>query len=270
MQTKTVRSRGGKFFNWMAAVILSLMLISLVSPAPSFALDLSGSGALDWSSLSMTGIDFTLSNFVQVRTAEVFSSDGSFAGGSTSSNDWGTSGIAVALPSVGSATSGASATELSGSVSLFSDRTFGGGAVGRFVAITAMNPGVLTVSIPYLLEDHGQISGDASLYTAASLQFSNCRVCPTPQSDGHALNHIFADNSLHKFSETETGTLSISIPFTQGQTGFLNFDTRAIGSVPGPGTIWPLAIGLVLVIFLHRWRAGRTEKGMRASQGDVL
>ena len=169
MKTRPVRSQGdGRFFNWMASVTLSLTVISLVSPAPTFALSLSGSGALDWSSMTMTGIDFTLSNFAQGTNALLFSK-GSSAGGPNSSEDWGTSERAVGLPSVGSAMAIASATELSGSLTLLSNSATGNWGASRFVAITALNPGLLTVSIPYRLEDQGQISGSASLYTAASL-----------------------------------------------------------------------------------------------------
>ena len=277
MQMKTVRSRGGKFFNWMAAVMLSLTLSSLVSPAPSFAdtIDFSTSGALDWSSLTMTGIDFTLSNFHQVTRAQVFSIGGSSASKTTESNDWGTSGIAVALPSVGSASAIASATELSSSLSLTSNNTFGHGDAIREVDITALNAGLLTVSIPYLLEDHGQISGNTFVHNQALIQFNTCEGSCAPQSvaDSAGLGHVSADNSLHTFSEKVSGILSITIPFRQGQTGFLNFNSRMDAksvSVPGPDTFWPLAIGLVLLIFLNGWRARRIEKGMDTSQDGVV
>ena len=72
MQTRTVRSQGnGKFFNCMASVILSLTVSSLVSPTPSLALSFSDSASLDWSALTMTGINFSLSNFTQQQIANV-------------------------------------------------------------------------------------------------------------------------------------------------------------------------------------------------------
>jgi hypothetical protein len=110
------------------------MLDILLLASPAFAVSMSGSDLLDWSSLKMTGSDFTLSNLSQGMTDRVIgfnrTTDHSgdtrstvYAENFVGTNGWGTRVSAVALASVGSATS--SATELSGSLSLFSDRVEG-------------------------------------------------------------------------------------------------------------------------------------------------
>ena len=165
--------------------------VLLLAPPQAVALSILGSGSLKWSAMTMTGIDFTLSGLSQGVNAQVIgfnrASDLSVALGSTvfiegniTSNDWGAREQAVALPSIGSATSSVSATKLSESVSLLSNYTYDSGNASRNVVLTALHTGVLTVSIPYRLESHVHISGDWSFYNAASLQFSPCHAVPPP------------------------------------------------------------------------------------------
>ena len=106
--------------------LLGLLFI----PPPSFATSFSASSSLDWSALTMTGIDFSLSNLVQHTSGGLFgvTSQGIQSASSvTESFDWGTSNVAVALPSFGSVTTTNSNTELRTSFSLVGDNTTVGG-----------------------------------------------------------------------------------------------------------------------------------------------
>ena len=172
MQPRTVRSRGnGMFFNWMASVILSLTLIALISPAPTFALSFSGSALLDWNSLTMTGIDFTLSNFSQLLQIQDSSPAQVFGG----SNDWLPAAVSATLDPVGSGTATTSNIAVNSSLSLpvVSNDTFFIVGSARNVTITALDTGLLTVSIPYQIQDQGPISGEWFSVTSAGVQFTN-------------------------------------------------------------------------------------------------
>jgi hypothetical protein len=236
-------------FNFIASVIILLILTTLPSPTPSFALSLSDSASLDWSALTMTGINFSLSNLTQQQIANVGTFGGPQVSTFTFSNDWSTGTVSATLPSLGNVTANLSTTAVDSSLSVFSNEMFATGQAARNVTITALNTGLLTVSIPYQIQDHGPISGEWSSITSASVQFTNPDHTGG-MADGASFEHI--NGSLNASGETKTGIASISIPFTQGQTGSLNFDTREIVRVPEPETFWPLAVGLVLVGFVHR------------------
>jgi hypothetical protein len=198
----------------------------------------------------MTGISFTESNFSQLLQIQGSSLAPVFA----ESNDWLHAAVSATLDSVGSGTATTSDIAVNSSLSLpvVSNDTFFIVGAFRNVTITALNTGLLNVSIPYQIQDQGPISGEWSSTTSASIQFTN----PDHTggiADGASFEHINA--SLNVSGETKTGIASITIPFTQGQIGLLNFDTRVFASVPEPETFWLLAVGLVLVGFVHRRRA---------------
>jgi hypothetical protein len=229
---------------------LVTVCISIFCSSPAFALSFSGSASLDWSALTMTGVSVTLSNFQQLASANVGSLQGSgFASAITESNDWlpATTG-GVSLFSVGNGTGSLSNTSINGSLSLFSNYAFGSAGGFRNVEFTALNTGILTVSIPYLLQTQGPISGEWSSVTSASIQFTNLDHTGGI-ADGFSFEHT--NDGLNASGETKSGIASISIPVSQGQTGLLNFDTRVGASVPEPATFWSLAIGLVMLGLPH-------------------
>jgi len=250
MKTRPACHSGKRMsFNFIASVIILLILTTLPSPTPSFALSLSDSASLDWSALTMTGINFSLSNLTQQQIANVGTFGGPQASTFTFSNDWSTGTVSATLPSLGNVTANLSTTAVDSSLSVFSNEMFATGQAARNVTITALNTGVLTVSIPFQVHDQGPISSDWSSFTSATLQFV-AGGGTISFADGFTLQHT--NDSLGATGETKTGVASISIPMTQGEVGSLNFDTREIVTVPEPETFWPLAVGLVLVGFVHR------------------
>jgi len=236
-------------FNFIASVIILLILTTLPSPTPSFALSLPDSASLDWSALTMTGINFSLSNLTQQQIANVGTFGGPQVSTFTFSNDWSTGTVSATLPSLGNVTANLSTTAVDSSLSVFSNEMFATGQAARNGTITALNTGVLTVSIPFQVHDQGPIAGEWSSFTSATLQFV-AGGGTVSFADGFTLQHT--NDSLGVTGETKTGVASISIPMTQGEVGSLNFDTREIVTVPEPETFWPLAVGLVLVGFVHR------------------
>ena len=124
----------------------------------------------------------------------------------------------------------------------------------RNVTITALNAGLLTIIIPYLIQAQGPISGEWSSIISASVQFTN----PDKTggiADGASLEHF---NGSLNASETKTGVASISIPLTRGQTGLLNFDTRVLASVPEPEPFLLLGVGLIGLALWHQ----RSRRGL--------
>jgi PEP-CTERM motif len=221
---------------------------------PAFAISLSGSASLDWSALTMTGIDFTLSDFRQVVSANVGSQTG-FVSAVTDPNAWLPSTVSASRPSVGGSTANISDTSVSGSLSLFSNYAFASGGAARWATITALTPGLLTITIPYQIQNHGPISGEWFSLTSASIQFTNLDFTGGI-SDGASFEHTNA--SLNASGATMTGIASLIIPFIQGQTGLLNFDTRVSASVPEPEPFLLIGVGLIGLALWHQ-RSLRTR-----------
>lgn len=233
-------------------VFAFLFNVLLLAPT-AFAASYSGFATLDFTSLTMSGIDFTQSNLRQGMQAEVREVGGATSSTFAFSNDWGDSSVNTSLPSLGSASGSASSAGLSSSLSLLPSQisqSSGLGHADRDVFITALSTGVLSVSIPYQI--HHQGSGEFPFFnTEAILEFNCVPVFCTPKAS-HAVFSGF-DQKLGAFNETKTGILSLSLPMTQGQIGNLDFDTRVIAFVPEPDTLWLLAIGSFLM-GLVRWR----------------
>ena len=221
---------------------------------PAFAISFSGSALLDWSALTMTGIDFTLSDFRQVVSANVGSRTG-FVSAVTDPNAWLPSTLSASLPSVGNSTGNISDTSVNGSLSLFSNYAFASGGAARWATITALTPGLLTVSIPYQIQNYGPISGEWFSLTSASIQFTNLDFTGGI-SDGASFEH--SNVTLNASGAIMTGLASLTIPLTQGQTGILNFDTRVGASVPAPESFPLLGVGLVGLALWHQ-RSLRTR-----------
>ena len=79
--------------------------------------------------------------------------------------------VSATLPSLGNMTANLSTTTVDSSLSVFSNETSATGRAARNVTITALNTGVLTVSIPFQVHNQGPISGDWSSFTSATVQF---------------------------------------------------------------------------------------------------
>ena len=235
-------------------LLTAFMNFILYFAPPAFATSLSGSASLDWSALTMTGIDFTLSDFRQIVNTNIGSPTG-FVSSITDPNAWLPSTVSVSLASVGGATASISNTEVNSSLSLFSDHTFGTGSAARWANITALTTGLLTVSIPYQIQNYGAISGEWFSLTSASIQFTNLDFTGGI-SDGASFEHTNA--SLNASGATMTGIASLRIPFIQGQTGLLNFDTRASASVPEPEPFLLSCVGLVTLALWHQ----RSSRGL--------
>jgi hypothetical protein len=237
----------------------ALLLGLLIFVPPAFAVSISGSAFLDWSGLTMTGIDFALSDFRQIVNADVSTLNGGSASSFTGSNDWLSATASATLPSVGSATANASNSELNSSFSLFSDRAFAGGGVQRWGTITALTTGFLTISIPYQVQIHGPTFGEWSAAASAFIQFTN----PNGTggiADGGFLEYLNGNKiPVIASGPTPTGMASLTIPFSQGQVGLLNFSARGGASVPGPETFWSFAIGLILLGLVHRRMTSRAQ-----------
>jgi hypothetical protein len=232
-------------------LLTALLLGLLIFVPPAFALSISGTAFLDWSALTMTGIDFTLSDSKQLLFADIGSTLTGASNTATSfTNDWVTSAISVALPPVGSATANESNIAINSSLSLVSNYTFGAVKADRNVTITASSTGLFTVSIPYQIQVQGPISGEWSSITSASIQFTNHDLTGGI-AYGASFEHF--NGSLGASGEAKAGIASLTIPFTRGQTGLLNFDTRMLASVPVPETFWSFATGLILLGLVHRW-----------------
>jgi hypothetical protein len=230
-------------------LLTAVINCSLLLAPRAFAISFSASSSLDWSALTMTGIDFSLSDFRQVVSANV----NDFASAETDPNAWLSSTASASLPSIGSSTANVSDTSVSGSLSLFTNHAFASGSAARWAFITASTPGLLTVSIPYQIQNNGAISGEWSSLTSARIQFTNVDLTGGI-SDGASFEHNNA--SLNTPGATMTGIASLIIPFVQGQTGLLNFDTRVIASVPEPQPDLLLGIGLV-ALALWQLRSGQ-------------
>ena len=229
-------------------ILLSTYINSLLFFAPpAFAMSFSGSAALDWSALTMTGVDFTLSDIRQVETANVGSQTG-FISSVTGPNAWLPSAVSASLPSVGSSTANIDDSLVTGSLSVFSDHAFASSGAARWATITALTPGELAVSIPYHIQNFGPISGEWFSLTSAGIQFTNLDLTGGI-SDGASFEH--ANATLNASGATMTGIASLIIPFTPGQSGILNFDTRVSVSVPEPEPFLLLAAGLVLFGLWH-------------------
>jgi hypothetical protein len=217
----------------------------------AFAINFSGSALLDWGAMTMSGIEFTQSDFRQVVGANLQSGT-TFVPSITGDNAWLSSTVNASLSSVGSSTGIITDTLLSGSLSLSSDHAAASGFAARWTTITALTPGLLTVSIPYQIQNHGPTSGEWFSLTSASVQFTNLDFTGGI-ADGASFEHTNA--ILNASGETKAGLASIAIPFVQGQTGILNFDTRVVSSIPVPETFLLLGlpfIGLVLSYQLSR------------------
>jgi len=232
------------------ALVSGFIVALLLCTPPAYAISFSGSASLDWSALTMTGIDFTLADIRQVVSANVESQTG-FVSTVTDPTAWLPSTVSASLPTVGSSTGNISDTSVSGSVSLFSNYAFASGGAARSATITAVTPGLLTVSIPYQIQNHGPISGEWFSLTSASIQFTNLDFTGGI-SDGGSFEHTNA--SLNASGATMTGIASLLIPFIQGQTGLLNFDTRVSASVPEPDPFLLLGVGLIGLALWHQLR----------------
>lgn len=232
-------------------ILLTVISSFLFFAPPAFATSFSGSALLDWSALTMTGINFTLSDFRQIVNTNVGSST-EFVSSVSDPNAWLPSAVSASLVSVGSSSASVSDTSVSGSLSLFSNHAFASGGAARWATITALTPGLLTVSIPYQIQNYGPISGEWFSLTSASVQFTNLDFTGGI-ADGASFDH--ANISLNASGAAMTGIASITIPFTLGQIGLLNFDTRVLASIPEPESCLLLGLGLVgLALWHHRSR----------------
>jgi PEP-CTERM motif len=228
-------------------ILLSVIGSFLLFAPPAFATSFSGSALLDWSALTMTGIDFTLSDFRQIVNTNIGSSTG-FVSSVSDPSAWLPSTLSASLASVGSATATISNSGVTSSLSLLSDHTFGVGNAARWASITALTPGLLTVSIPYQIQNYGPISGEWFSLTSASIQFTNLDFTGGI-ADGASFDNI--NTSLNASGATMSGIASITIPFTLGQVGLLNFDTRVLASVPEPESFLLLGVSLVVLALWH-------------------
>jgi hypothetical protein len=228
-------------------LFIGLLLAVLLCASPASAITISGSALVDWSALTMTGINFTLSNFHEVLSADVRSQTGFVSDVSTPSA-WVPATTSATLSSVGSATANASASTINSSFSVFSDRAFAGQAVERNVTITALTTGFLTVSIPYQVQIQGPTFGEWTALASAFVQFTNLNLTGGISSGGFLEYRNGSGIPVIGSGPTPSGVALLTIPFSQGQVGLLNFSARGGVSVPEPATLWSLAIALVLLV----------------------
>jgi len=113
-----------------------------------------------------------LSNAHELLSAEVDSRTASVSEFSWP-NAWLPATVIASIFSVGSGTANASGTSINTSFSLFSNEAFARAGVERVATITALATGLLTVSIPFQIQNHGPISGEWSSFTIAGIQFTN-------------------------------------------------------------------------------------------------
>ena len=210
-------------------VFIGVLLGFLILGPPAFATSFSGFSTLDWGSLTMSGIGFTQSDLRQGMQVEVRHSAGGASSSSSFSNGWVTSAVDAALPSIGSASANASSAVLSSSLSLLTSQSSGVGHADRDVAITALNTGVFTVSIPYVVHVQGPISGNWSLFSFASIQFlPSC--CGGAGSIADAAGFNYDNVSLSAIGETKSGLLSIAIPFERPVPSKNSVTSRVLAS----------------------------------------
>ena len=257
----------------MFAFILTGIL-SLLLTAPSWAQNYVDSAVLDLSTLKFDGIGVTLTpqwqsheavvqelgiNDTTIRTVNSTIQEGHVSVDRT---------VIADAPGFGSATAISDSTQLSAMIDL-QGRGNAQSAVERDSVIHAQQTGFLTVSLQYTVA-HSIVPSvvvsapDTSVYGNAVHVHSYISL-----SDQGNLTSVHGElqGGMGSATAIQTGTLSLTRWFTQGQTMDFTMRTEALRSlippsgqsVPIPDMLWPALAGLIGVSLVAEWRRRRSS-----------
>lgn len=231
-----------------ASFLLGLLLLA----SPAFAINYSASAFLDLTSLSFSGINFTLTEgppgnvpYAQ-RGAVSVSPPCCFAFDDPKSEFWLDVHTGTEIPTVGTANAVFSSTQLASSINLIGPGDAFSNTL-RQGTIFAQEAGYLTASIRYSFAQSGVPSSltgfSAGSHVGLNLGLSNLLVSPDLANG------------------TQTGTLSTSWFFNANESALFALSTGTSASaVPEPNMLWPTLAGMVgitLVVGVRR------RQGMR-------
>ena len=255
-------------------------ILSLLLTAPSWAQNYVDSAVLDLSTLKFDGIGVTLTpqwqsheavvqelgiNDTTIRTVNSTIQEGHVSVDRT---------VIADAPGFGSATAISDPTQLSAMIDLQGRRN-AQSAVERDSVIHAQQTGFLTVSLQYTVA-HSIVPSvvvsapDTSVYGNGVHVHSYISL-----SDQGDLTSVHGElhggtadaSGMGSATAIQTGTLSLTRWFTQGQTMDFTMRTEALRSlippsgqsVPIPDMLWPALAGLIGVSFVAEWRRRRSS-----------
>ena len=138
--------------------------------------------------------------------------------------------------------------------------------MGRAATFTAVDTGRLTISIDYTLQHVGVLTPPGGFSASESVYL-------------HLAGDTFNDSTSRSLSSIllsdgkETGILSLTGPYKNGELGFFITEALANGSsgvssVPLPDMLWPTLVGMIgLAFYVERTRRKLAcdDRGVRRS-----
>ena len=217
---------------------------------PASAYDYTGTTTIDLTTLRFSGIGTTFTP--QIKLTEAFVIGRSPDGGdavqmqmlSEQEGHWADHTFMSSPGQQGTAVALVDSTQFMVSSTLTSAQSVGSD-VWRSGELRATEAGTLTVSVQYAMSHSG---------IPTNLTSFNAHGGPMLiVGDRTALVH---GGDIHS-NGTETGTLSVSRAFTQGEAITLIVGAREVASVPVPGMLWPtlvIMVGIVCIVARRRPR----------------
>lgn len=233
------------------APFLSLLFGVFAFLPPVYAVNYTGEAWMDWNSLRFSGIPITLKDKEQTGGAFVRSfRSGEVINKGQDGLEWSNSNITSTIPQVATAIRSTDGERLYASVGIFGSGE-GGVVMGRAATFTAMDTGRLTISIDYTLQHVGVPTPPGS-FSASESVYLHLAGDTFNDSTSRSLSSILSDGK-------ETGILSLTGPYKNGELGFFITEALANGSsgvsVPLPDMLWPTLVGMIgLTFYVERTR----------------